>query len=114
MEGQAAAINLGWQRSRGEILAWLNSDDIYEAGAVLAAVEAFQRHPEVDVVTGDCQVIDEAGCFVKRLPSGKFDIQAILSGNRCPSKGSSADARPWPQWAGWTRAWTVSLTGRCG
>ena len=62
--GQADAINRGWQRSRGQILAWLNSDDRYEPGAISAVVEAFQRHPGADVVAGDCQVIDGHGAFL--------------------------------------------------
>lgn len=57
-EGQADAINKGLRRARGEILAWLNSDDLYCPGA-LAAVDAFFRqHPECDVVMGDLEIID--------------------------------------------------------
>src|SRR5262245_52881800 len=37
--GQASAINKGWKRATGEILAYLNSDDYYEAGAVRRAVD---------------------------------------------------------------------------
>jgi hypothetical protein len=85
--GQADAINRGWQRSHGEILAWLNSDDTYQPGAVSAVVETFHRYPRADVVTGDCQVIDGESAFVKNLPSGDFDMDAILSGNSLPQPG---------------------------
>src|SRR5512140_1756927 len=44
--GQAEAINKGMKRARGEIVAWLNSDDYYLPGAVAAAVSAFAAHPE--------------------------------------------------------------------
>ncbi len=38
-KGQTDAINRGFARAKGEILAWLNSDDTYEPGAVSAAVK---------------------------------------------------------------------------
>lgn len=63
--GHADAINKGWWMSRGEILAWLNADDLYVVpNAVSQAVAYLQEHPEVDVVYGDWGVIDEAGRVV--------------------------------------------------
>lgn len=56
--GQAAAINKGLAQARGEILTWLNSDDVYCAGALRAVVEFFRGHPECDAVAGDLEVID--------------------------------------------------------
>lgn len=116
--GQADAINRGWQRSHGEILAWLNSDDTYASGAISAVVEVFRRHPEVDVVTGDCHVIDEAGRFVYSLPSGNFDVHAILAGNSLPQQGvfcrrSALEEAGWLDielnyvfdWALWLKLW---------
>ncbi|MBA4380647.1 MAG: glycosyltransferase, partial [Anaerolinea sp.] len=44
--GQSEAVNKGLQRARGEIVGWLNSDDVYLPGAVSAAAAAFQSHPE--------------------------------------------------------------------
>ncbi len=46
-EGQADAVNKGWRIARGEILGWLNSDDIYLAGALSKAVAALEAHPNV-------------------------------------------------------------------
>src|SRR5918997_5227800 len=51
--GQTPTINKGWQRSRGEILTWLNSDDTLLPGAVTKAVEYLQSHPGCDIVFGD-------------------------------------------------------------
>lgn len=58
--GQSHAINKGWQRAQGEILAYLNSDDLYLPGAVSAVVDFLGKRPDVGVVFGDCQVIDAA------------------------------------------------------
>jgi glycosyltransferase involved in cell wall biosynthesis len=116
--GQADAINRGWQRSRGDILAWINSDDTYEPGAISAVVEVFRRHPEVDMVTGDCQVIDETGRVLHSLPSGAFDIHALLAGNSLPQQGvfcrrRAVEAVGWLDadlhyvfdWALWLKLW---------
>ncbi len=58
-QGQADAINKGIQASSGEIVAWLNSDDIYQPGTIQKAVEAFQQHPEAGLVYGNVISIDE-------------------------------------------------------
>ena len=64
--GQADAINKGWRRAQGEILAYLNSDDLYLPHAIRRVVECFVQHPEVDLVYGSLQVVDEQG-----RPAGK-------------------------------------------
>jgi len=59
--GQAHAINKGLQRARGEILGWLNSDDVLLPDTVSRVVQAFAQHPEVDVVYGRLERINAAG-----------------------------------------------------
>lgn len=58
-EGQAEAINKGFRMSSGDILAWLNSDDLYLPGAVASAVRAFEREPQAGLVYGDGIMVDE-------------------------------------------------------
>jgi len=60
-EGQAAAINNGFRLTRGQILAWLNSDDTYEPGAVSAAVALLRERPELMLVYGDATLVDIQG-----------------------------------------------------
>ena len=56
--GQAAAINKGLTRAKGEIVAWLNSDDVYLPGTVSEAVRALQGRPDVGMVFGDGLMVD--------------------------------------------------------
>lgn len=58
--GQTHAINKGLKSSHGEVLAYLNSDDIYLPGALRQVGEYYARS-QADWITGDCLVIDERG-----------------------------------------------------
>jgi glycosyltransferase involved in cell wall biosynthesis len=62
--GQADAINKGFSRCGGEILAWLNSDDTYAPGAVRAVAEIFAARPDIGVVYGNADFIDARGNFI--------------------------------------------------
>ncbi len=57
--GQADAINRGFRQTTGEIMAWLNSDDLLLPGALAYVARFFEQHPEVDVVYGHRVMIDE-------------------------------------------------------
>lgn len=59
--GQAEAINKGFTRATGDIIAWVNSDDYYLPGTIRSVVETFERHPEVGLVYGDVVSIDGEG-----------------------------------------------------
>lgn len=79
-EGQSDAINRGWQRCTGEILAWLNSDDTYEAGAIEAAVGAFAKHPDVYLVYGHLNHIDDRGRVFRRFIAPEYDLRTFIGG----------------------------------
>jgi glycosyltransferase involved in cell wall biosynthesis len=59
--GQADAINKGFGLTRGEILSWLNSDDMLAAGALERVDQAFAENPDVGLVYGDARFIDADG-----------------------------------------------------
>jgi glycosyltransferase involved in cell wall biosynthesis len=68
--GAADAINRGFRRAQGEILAWIGADDLYLPGAIAAAVEAFAAAPDAAVVYGEASWIDERGERLGRYPTG--------------------------------------------
>jgi glycosyltransferase involved in cell wall biosynthesis len=76
--GQADAINKGWRRTTGEIIAWLNADDVYRPGGVRRAVAFLSRHPDVDLVFGDCDYIDGRGAVIGRHRTRPVDSLALL------------------------------------
>lgn len=78
--GQTDAINKGFARAKGEILAWINSDDTYEPGAVSAAVKYLQQHPEVGMVYGDCNFINESGHVIGKFGSAQTNYRLLRQG----------------------------------
>jgi glycosyltransferase involved in cell wall biosynthesis len=75
--GTADAIDKGFAMARGSILAFLNADDAYLPGAVSAAVRAFAAHPEVAVVYGEGDWVDERGEIIGRYPTKPFDREVL-------------------------------------
>jgi glycosyltransferase involved in cell wall biosynthesis len=57
-KGQSHAINKGFLQATGEIVAWLNSDDLYFPGAVSSAVKCFQNNSKLVLFYGHCLFID--------------------------------------------------------
>lgn len=51
--GQSEAINKGYKKATGDIIAWLNSDDLYTPHTLHEIAAHFTGHPEVDIVYGD-------------------------------------------------------------
>jgi glycosyltransferase involved in cell wall biosynthesis len=67
--GQSHAINKGFRMARGEVVSWLNSDDIILPGAVAHAVGAFERDPTLGAVYGEGYLIDYDGAVTSRFPA---------------------------------------------
>ena len=79
-KGQTDAINKGFGRAKGQILAWLNSDDTYEPGAVLEAVNYLQDHPDVGMVYADCNFINERNDVIGQFRAAQTDYNLLRQG----------------------------------
>jgi glycosyltransferase involved in cell wall biosynthesis len=76
--GQTDAINKGLRQARGEIVAYLNSDDVYLPGTLRRVVETFQANPDVDFVYGDFHAIDEQGGLIDKIKTIPFDRDILV------------------------------------
>lgn len=80
-DGHADAINKGWKMSGGEVLAWLNADDLYVVPhAIGQAVEHLQADARADVVYGDYALISEDGKWTSRvIRSRDWDLEYAVT-----------------------------------
>ncbi|MEI6561023.1 MAG: glycosyltransferase family 2 protein [Verrucomicrobiota bacterium] len=62
--GMYDAINRGFQRATGDIIAWLNCDEQYLPGALASVHDYFEAHPETDVLVADSIVTDAKGNYL--------------------------------------------------
>lgn len=66
-KGQSDALNKGFKKATGDIIAWVNSDDWYEPGTFYSAVRFFQENPDKNIVMGNCNLVDENGNIFDRV-----------------------------------------------
>jgi glycosyltransferase involved in cell wall biosynthesis len=79
-QGQTEAINKGFARAKGDILAWLNSDDTLEPGTLHEAVGWLEQHPEAGVVYADTNFIDKDDRLIGRFPAAQTDYRKLRQG----------------------------------
>jgi glycosyltransferase involved in cell wall biosynthesis len=97
-QGQTDAINKGFARANGEVMAWLNSDDTYHPEGVAKAVAYLEQHPEVGLVYGDTDFIDEHGRVMGHFPARQTSHARIRRGYvHIPQQASFWRAELWRQ-----------------
>ncbi len=73
-KGQTNAINKGFARATGDILGWLNSDDVLVPGALSQVANAFEANPDADVVYGDSSYMTKEGVMFRTKRARPFSI----------------------------------------
>ena len=103
-QGPADAINKGFALATGDVVAWLNADDRYTAGALQRVQQGFADHPEAAFVFGHCPIVDLQGEEIRKgitrfkeafFPlSSRFTFQCInyLSQPACFFRRSAVEA----------------------
>lgn len=84
--GQTHAVNKGLERSRGELIAWLNADDAYLPENVDRCLAELVASPEVDAVFGFMDVVDQDGRPIKQYRCGPFNwLRYLYFGHYMPT-----------------------------
>lgn len=77
--GQSDAVNKGFEKANGEIIGWLNSDDVYfSKNAINDIVKTFESNPETDIVYGDDVLLDESGTIIRARKLYDWDYDRML------------------------------------
>jgi len=82
-KGQADAINIGLRRATGELVGWLNSDDLLERDGIARIVEGYRQNPTASIYYGFIKMIDRNGDFLCLPRYGRLTIKNIFLGRPC-------------------------------
>lgn len=110
--GQADAIVRGFAQTTGapdDVMAWLNSDDLYRPDALATVGEFFARHPDVDVVYGHRFVIDETGRAIGRWMMPEHDDEVLRVNDFIPQETLFWRRRLWDRVGGIDRSLHFAL-----
>lgn len=79
--GHADALNKGFAASSGEIMGWINSDDVLLPGCLKTVKQVFETFPEVEWITGRASSMNERGELTDARPARPWSRRRFLSGD---------------------------------
>lgn len=79
-KGAADGLNKGFAAATGSVYGFLNSDDVLLPGAIAAVARYFTEHPAIDVVSGDCEIVDEQDRVLRISHSDRFSLRRYAYG----------------------------------
>ncbi len=79
-KGQTDAINRGFSLAKGEIFAWINSDDTLEPHAVSDAVSFLKANPSIGLVYGDCNFMNTEDKIIGKFDARQTDLKKLQRG----------------------------------
>ncbi len=94
-EGPADAFNKGLHRTDGDVIGWLNADDLYAPSALARVRRLLTNHPEVDVVYGAIRHIDSQGEELRTIKARDWSISPLNSNCFCNSRVCSFGVGCW-------------------
>lgn len=80
-KGPTDAINKGWQKTTGEIIAYLNSDDAYLPGTLVTVAKAFQQQLDANIICGNELKVNSEGFIVEESNIKASDRLSLLNLN---------------------------------
>jgi glycosyltransferase involved in cell wall biosynthesis len=93
--GAADGLNKGFAVATGDVFGFLNSDDVLLPGALAGAADFLRKRPGIDVVSGDCEIVDERDTVLRLSYSDRFSLRRYAYGTGIlmqPSTFFRADA----------------------
>ncbi|KZL90196.1 glycosyltransferase family 2 protein [Clostridium magnum] len=79
--GQANAVNKGIKMASGDIIGWLNSDDLYMPNTISKVMEYFKKNPKCDILYANAHFVDVNGTIIGKYPTERFDYKRLA--DRC-------------------------------
>lgn len=78
-KGQSDGLNKGFKKATGDIIFWVNSDDMVAPGAFKAVNQFFEQNPDKSVLVGNQILIDENGGTIRVEPAKPFTLNYLLN-----------------------------------
>ncbi len=77
--GLTYGVNKGFRKAKGDIVGWLNSDDLYKPGAIKKAVEEMQKDPSLTMVYSDIEVLRADGTIIETAKIPRFSFSKLVN-----------------------------------